>query len=56
MKIACKEADESEYFLELCKESWNHIECDELLKQISEIIKILSKIISSSKTKVQFSN
>jgi four helix bundle protein len=49
MKIAAKEADETEYWLLLCKKSYNISGCDELLEHIISIIKVLSKIISSSK-------
>jgi four helix bundle protein len=49
MKIAAKEADEVEYFLELCKESDTYPFRQELLDITGTIIKILSKIISSSK-------
>ncbi len=49
MKIAAKEADEVEYFLELCKESETYPFQQELLDTTGTIIKILSKIISSSK-------
>ena len=49
MKIAAKEADETEYWLSLCSKSKNYPDCDKLLKDIESIIKILSKIISSSK-------
>lgn len=50
MKIACKEADETEYWLLLCKEAENYPECGGLLTDVSSIIKVLSKIISSSKS------
>lgn len=55
MKIAAKEADETEYWLLLCKHSKNYPECEDLQKRTGEIIKILSRIISSSKNKT-FSN
>ena len=51
MKIAAKEADETEYWLELCHISKHYPECQELREKASEISKILSKIISSSKAK-----
>jgi len=51
MKVACKEADETEYWLMLCSKSEKYPNCDELLKDISLIIRILSKIIASSKIK-----
>lgn len=49
MKIAAKEADETEYWLFLCQLSKTYPNCEELQKLASEILKILSKIISSSK-------
>ncbi|KAB2914544.1 MAG: four helix bundle protein [Bacteroidetes bacterium] len=49
MKIAAKEADETDYFLRLCKESGSYPFKEELLEQVETIMKILSKIISSSK-------
>ena len=50
MKIAAKEADETEYWLLLCSKVEQYSDCKELLNGISSIIKVLSKIISSSKT------
>ncbi len=50
MKIAPKEADETEYWLLLCKNAANYPNPDTLLEQIESIHKILSKIISSSKS------
>lgn len=49
IKIAAKEADEVEYFLMLCKESEDYPSNDKLLEDAKSIIKVLSKIISSSK-------
>ena len=49
MKIAAKEADETEYWLLLCQLSKTCPDCEELQIVVSEILKILSKIISSSK-------
>ena len=49
MKVAAKEADEAEYWLLLCNLSKHYPDCPELQLKIGEIIKILSKIISSSK-------
>ncbi|GAC1302261.1 MAG: hypothetical protein NVSMB24_06590 [Mucilaginibacter sp.] len=51
LKIAAKEADETEYFLQLCKFSKDYPYKDLLNDKLQIIIKILSKIISSSKTK-----
>lgn len=49
IKIAAKEADETEYWLLICKESENYPENINLLTEIKELIKILSKIITTSK-------
>ncbi|CAN5360940.1 hypothetical protein BH10BAC1_BH10BAC1_00020 [soil metagenome] len=51
MKIAAKEADETEYWLLLCQQSKLYPDCESQQKEIKEIIKILSKIIASSKSK-----
>lgn len=49
IKIAAKEAEETEYWLLLCKHSNNYPECEELLKQAQSLLKICGKIITSSK-------
>lgn len=50
MKIAAKEADEVDYYLQLIQKS-EYLPVIELpINQIQSIIKILSKIISSSKS------
>jgi four helix bundle protein len=49
MKIAAKETDETEYWLLLCKGSDLYPDCNELLNACTSIIKVLSKIIASSK-------
>lgn len=51
MKIAAKEADETEYWLLLCKQAKNYDDPKDLLEKIESINKILSKIISSAKDK-----
>ncbi|MBD0333448.1 MAG: four helix bundle protein [Chitinophagaceae bacterium] len=50
MKIAYKEAEETEYWLHLCAQSPNYPEPGKLLDDIVSILKVLGKIISSSKT------
>jgi four helix bundle protein len=50
IKIAAKEAEETEYWLELCHQSQSYPNCEDLLTQILSIKKVLSKIISSSKS------
>ena len=51
MKISAKEADETEYWLLLCKHS-QHLSTptDDFLQKLKEIQLILSKIISTSKS------
>jgi four helix bundle protein len=49
MKIAAKEADETEYWLLICKNVPTYPYSEELFNDLVEIIKIISKIISSSK-------
>ncbi len=53
MKIAHKEADETQYWLELCSASKNYPDAKELEEKVFVIIKILSKIIGSSKSKTK---
>jgi four helix bundle protein len=50
IKLAAKEADETEYWLLICKATPSYPFNDKLLSDIHEIIKILSKILSSSKS------
>ena len=54
-KIAAKEADETEYWLKLCKMCVNYPNPESLITEIESIQKILSKIISTSKRKVKSS-
>ncbi len=50
IKISSKEAEETEYWLLLCKHSKSYPPPDHLLDKIIVIKKILSKIISTSKS------
>jgi four helix bundle protein len=50
-KIAAKEADETQYWFELCKHSKHYPTPDSLLNQLDSIMKVLNKIISTSKRK-----
>jgi len=50
MKLAAKESDETEYWLLLCKNSDSYPFDDLLLNDIGELIRILSKIIGTSKS------
>jgi len=49
MKLAAKEADETEYWLLICKQTPTYPFDENLLINVHELLKILSKIISSSK-------
>ena len=49
MKIALKEAEETEYWLELCDFAKSYPKPEKLLNEIESIIKVLNKIIASSK-------
>ena len=51
MKIALKEADETEYWLMLCLHSEHLPNTDEYILKLREIIKVLNKIIATSKSK-----
>jgi four helix bundle protein len=52
MKIAAKEADETEYWLLLCKASGNYPFDEKLLEKLTNIIMILSKIIGTTKRSI----
>lgn len=47
MKIAAKESNEVEYWLQLCKSSRNYPDCDSLIVQHVGIKKVLSKILGT---------
>ncbi|HQO31300.1 MAG TPA: four helix bundle protein [Chitinophagales bacterium] len=49
IKIAAKEVDETEYWLELCRDSKNYHFDQTLLDKLIIIKKIINKIISTSK-------
>lgn len=48
-KIAYKEAEETEYWLMLCHQSPSYPVADALITDIQSILKVLGKIISSTK-------
>ncbi|HPR31750.1 MAG TPA: four helix bundle protein [Prolixibacteraceae bacterium] len=50
LKIAAKEADETEYWLLLCEISKNYPKSELIKEKLHSIINILSKIISTSKS------
>jgi len=51
MKIAAKEADETEYWLTLCEMSKNYPANPSLKEKLQSILNLISKIIITSKTK-----
>jgi four helix bundle protein len=51
IKIAAKEADETQYWLMLCSFSKKYPECDFLLLKLEDIQKVLNKIIGTAKKK-----
>ncbi len=52
MKIAAKEADEVEFYLEVCNRSENLPNCEDLIGKAQAICRVLNKIIASSKSKI----
>jgi four helix bundle protein len=51
LKIAAKEADETEYWLLLCEKSTNYLNTKELLTILISIKKLLNSIITTMKNK-----
>lgn len=49
-KIAAKEMYETHYWLMLCKESKSYPDTSKLISRLDEISKVITKIISTSKT------
>lgn len=49
MKIAAKEADETEYWIIICEMSKNYPRNEQLKTKLQAIVNIISKIISSTK-------
>jgi four helix bundle protein len=53
MKIAAKEAEETEYWLELSEFAKNYPKPGKLLSDIESILKVLNKIIATSKSRTK---
>ena len=51
MKVAGKEAEESEFYLQLIEKAYSYNESQSLLVKLSSINKVLNKIISTTKAK-----
>ncbi|OLY92248.1 four helix bundle protein [Cnuella takakiae] len=49
MKVAGKEADETQYWLILCKHAKSYPDCSHLFPKLEELQKILNAILGSSK-------
>lgn len=54
-KIAAKEIDETQYWLQLCQRSENYPNPEKLLAQLDEVDKIVTRIIATSKRKMPLS-
>ena len=53
MKIAAKEADETQYWLLLCRFAKNYPDPNNILDKLNEIIKVISKILSTAKNNIK---
>jgi four helix bundle protein len=53
MKIAAKEAEESQYWLRLCEYANSYPDCKALQLKLAHIQKVLGKILSTSKNNLQ---
>jgi len=51
-KIAAKEANETEYWLNLCQMSKSLPDCKDLIEELTHIQKIINQIITTSKAKL----
>src|SRR4028118_883797 len=51
MKIAAKEADETQYWLMLCDYAEQYPDCKTLFSKLEEIQKVLNKILGTAKRK-----
>jgi len=52
MKIAAKEAEESQYWLWLCEYANSYPDCQQIQAKLTEIHKVLGKILSTSKKQI----
>jgi four helix bundle protein len=51
LKISDKEAEETEFRLQLCRQSKNYPECSHLIVELISLKRILGKTISSTKNR-----
>ncbi|MDD5570756.1 MAG: four helix bundle protein [Bacteroidales bacterium] len=54
LKIAAKEAEETEYWLMLCNQSKNYPSTEKIITQLISIKKLLTSIISTMKNKINY--
>ncbi len=54
MKIAAKEAEETQYWLWICNNSKTYPDCQLLITKLEEINKVLGRILSTTKKKTSF--
>lgn len=54
MKIAAKEAEESQYWLWLCSYAEKYPDCDKLKEKLDEVNKVLGSILKTAKRKSPF--
>jgi four helix bundle protein len=52
LKIALKEVDETEYWLFICNEVESYPNTDHLINKLTEISKVLTKIVSTTISKI----
>ena len=55
IKVAAKEADETQYWLTLCDYSTNYPDCKLLIQKLDILAKIINKILFTSKKKTPIS-
>lgn len=55
LKIAAKEADETQYWLLLCEYAKNYPDCKNLSESLLQIQKVLNKILGTAKRKTPIS-
>jgi four helix bundle protein len=51
IKIAAKEADETQYWLMLCEHAKTYPDSNQILNKLQEIQRVLNKILTTAKTK-----
>ena len=52
MKMAAKEADETQYWLLICQHSVQYPDCQSLITKLEEVSRLLSAILSTAKKKI----